>query len=170
MATLSRSVEPLERGTDGAVHPRDRWVRGGELSRSGGLDDSAFRLPGPGCGATLRPHRNDRSNHSDPRALRVSTPRGRSAMDTMRAAVFRRYGPPEVLRVEEVAIPVPRRNEVRIRVRAAAVNVGDGEMRRSEIPNLIWLLVRIAFGLRRPRRPILGAYFYSKQLLHKCWC
>jgi len=41
---------------------------------------------------------------------------------------------------------------------AVTVNTGDCEMRRREIPNMIWLLIRLFFGLRKPRKKILGAY------------
>ncbi|HTV53972.1 MAG TPA: hypothetical protein VMI06_03570 [Terriglobia bacterium] len=43
----------------------------------------------------------------------------------MRAAVYRKYGPPEVVRIEEVQKPVPKDNEVLIEVRAASVNPLD---------------------------------------------
>ena len=77
----------------------------------------------------------------------------------MRAIVYEKYGPPEVLQLKEVATPTPKDEEVRIRVHAAAVNTGDCEMRRGQVPNLIWILVRVFFGIFRPRKTILGAYF-----------
>jgi NADPH:quinone reductase-like Zn-dependent oxidoreductase len=76
----------------------------------------------------------------------------------MKAIVYTEYGPPEVLQLKEVEKPTPKENEVLIRIYAATVNTGDCEMRRSKIPNLIWFLVRIFFGLRKPRKQILGAY------------
>jgi NADPH:quinone reductase-like Zn-dependent oxidoreductase len=77
----------------------------------------------------------------------------------VKAIVYDRYGPPEVLQLREVPAPAPGEDDVLIRIRAVTVNMGDCEMRRPEIPNAIWLLVRLAFGLRRPRRRILGSYF-----------
>jgi hypothetical protein len=47
--------------------------------------------------------------------------RGLEGVQRVKAVVCRRYGPPEVLRVEDVPVPVPRRNQVRIRVAATAV-------------------------------------------------
>lgn len=77
----------------------------------------------------------------------------------MKAVVYRRYGPPDVLELDEVATPTPKPNEVRIKLRAATVTLGDCELRRREVPNLIWLIVRLFFGLIRPRKKVLGAYF-----------
>lgn len=77
----------------------------------------------------------------------------------MRAIVYEEYGPPEVLRSRDVATPEPREDEVRIRITAVTVNMGDCEMRRPETPNSIWVLARLVFGWRRPRQKILGAYF-----------
>ncbi|MDH3283460.1 MAG: NAD(P)-dependent alcohol dehydrogenase [Acidobacteriota bacterium] len=80
----------------------------------------------------------------------------------MKAVVYDEYGPPEVLHVREVEKPSPKDNELLIRIGAVAVNTGDCELRRPDIPNSIWFLVRLAFGLRRPRKGILGAYFAGR--------
>lgn len=77
----------------------------------------------------------------------------------MKAIVYEQYGPPEVLQLREVGTPEPGDGEVRIRITAVTVNMGDCEMRRPETPNSIWVLVRLVFGWRRPRKRILGAYF-----------
>ena len=69
----------------------------------------------------------------------------------MRAVVLDRYGPPEVLRVEEVKRPVPKADEVLIRVRASTVNRSDTGLRSAE-----YSFTRIFTGLRRPRKTILG--------------
>ncbi len=76
----------------------------------------------------------------------------------MKAVVYKEYGPPEVLQFTEVEKPTPKDNEVLIRIGAVTVNTGDCEMRRPEIPNTIWFLIRLFFGLRKPRKQILGAY------------
>ncbi len=80
----------------------------------------------------------------------------------MKAIVYTKYGPPDVLQLKEVEKPDPKDNEVLIRIYAVTVNMGDCEMRRSEIPNSIWFLVRIFFGLLKPRKQILGAYLAGK--------
>ena len=69
----------------------------------------------------------------------------------MRAVVQDRYGPPEVLRVEDVERPVPKDDEVLIRIRATTVTQTDTHLRKAR--PVFW---RLALGLRRPRRRILG--------------
>jgi NADPH:quinone reductase-like Zn-dependent oxidoreductase len=72
----------------------------------------------------------------------------------VRAVVHDRYGPPGVLRLDEVARPVPKDDEVLVRVHATTVTRTDCHMRRAE--PFIW---RFMLGLRRPRRRILGLEF-----------
>jgi NADPH:quinone reductase-like Zn-dependent oxidoreductase len=69
----------------------------------------------------------------------------------MRAVVHHRYGPPEVLRIEEVAQPVPGDDEVLVRVYATTVNRTDCGFRRPEP-----FIVRFFSGMLRPKRAILG--------------
>jgi NADPH:quinone reductase-like Zn-dependent oxidoreductase len=69
----------------------------------------------------------------------------------VRAVVHDRYGPPEVLRVEDVERPVPAENEVLVRVRATTVTRTDAHIRRAK--PFIW---RFFAGLLRPKRRILG--------------
>ena len=78
----------------------------------------------------------------------------------MKAITASRYGPPDVLRLSDVRTPVPKDTEVLIRVRAAEATKADCEMRSFRFSvKWFWLPLRIAFGLRRPKRPILGGYF-----------
>jgi NADPH:quinone reductase-like Zn-dependent oxidoreductase len=67
-----------------------------------------------------------------------------------------RYGPPEVLRVEEIPTPVPRKNEVRIRVRATAVTSSDCYVRGLKLSPAYRIMARLALGWNRPRQPVLG--------------
>ncbi|RLQ84698.1 NAD(P)-dependent alcohol dehydrogenase [Mycetocola zhadangensis] len=69
----------------------------------------------------------------------------------MRAAVQRRYGPPSVLESSEIGLPLPGRGDVLVQVGAAAVHPGDYFVMTGEP-----YLVRLAFGLRRPRLGIPG--------------
>jgi NADPH:quinone reductase-like Zn-dependent oxidoreductase len=75
----------------------------------------------------------------------------------MKAIVCTKYGPPEVLQLKEVETPVPRDNEVRIRILATTVTSGDSRMRSFTVPLSFWLLARIALGLRKPKKAILGS-------------
>lgn len=73
---------------------------------------------------------------------------------TMRAAVSDHYGPPDIVRIEEIAQPRPRPNEVLIRVRASAVNRTDTAF-RAGYPNF----ARAVTGLSKPRWRVLGTEF-----------
>ena len=77
----------------------------------------------------------------------------------MRAVTSRAYGPPEVLRIEEVPAPVPSARDVRVRVQASTVTSGDARIRGFRGPRIFWLPLRLALGLRRPRNPIMGMEF-----------
>ena len=79
----------------------------------------------------------------------------------MRAVVHDRYGPPEVLRLAEVERPLPQEDEVLVRVRASTVNRLDCATREANRRGglLLHTLSRFIFGLRRPKRRILGTEF-----------
>lgn len=77
----------------------------------------------------------------------------------MKAAIRRRYGPPEVLELAEVPPPSPGPREVRVRVAASSVTSGDARLRGCTDAGIFWLPIRLIFGLRRPRRPIAGMEF-----------
>ena len=74
----------------------------------------------------------------------------------MRAIVCTDYGPPDVLQLRGVPKPVPKDNEVLVRIRATTVSAADCELRRFDFAPWIWLPMRLGFGIRRPRRPVLG--------------
>ena len=77
----------------------------------------------------------------------------------MRAITYAQYGPPDVLRLADVARPVPKDDEVLIHVRAAEATKSDCEMRSFNFSvDWFWLPLRIALGVRRPKRQILGSY------------
>jgi NADPH:quinone reductase-like Zn-dependent oxidoreductase len=72
----------------------------------------------------------------------------------MKAVVWDRYGPPEVLRLEEVDKPVPADDEILVHIRAATVNRTDCHRRAAD--PFIW---RLLLGLRRPKQRTLGMEF-----------
>lgn len=74
----------------------------------------------------------------------------------MRAAVYREYGSPEVVRIEDVEKPSPRDHQLLVRVRASTVGTWDGEARSFSFPLWFWLPLRLAMGVRTPRWPVLG--------------
>ena len=74
----------------------------------------------------------------------------------MKAIVCTKYGPPEVLQLKEVEKPIPKDNEVLIKIHAAAVTVSDCIVRSGKVNLLLWIPMRIFVGFRRPRKPILG--------------
>lgn len=74
----------------------------------------------------------------------------------MKAVICERYGPPEVLRLTEIAKPAPKDHEVLVKVRATTVTVGDSRMRSFTVPRAQWLFARLYLGIRKPRRAILG--------------
>jgi NADPH:quinone reductase-like Zn-dependent oxidoreductase len=74
----------------------------------------------------------------------------------MRAIVCTKYGPPDVLAMREVPKPVPAADEILIKVQATTVTVGDFRIRSFKVPLFVWLPVRLVFGIRKPRKSILG--------------
>ncbi|MFT7219588.1 MAG: NADPH:quinone reductase-like Zn-dependent oxidoreductase [Candidatus Azotimanducaceae bacterium] len=78
----------------------------------------------------------------------------------MKAITFARYGSPDVLQLDELEKPVPKNDEILICVQAAEATKGDVEMRSFKFAvKWFWIPLRIVFGLRKPKRPILGGYF-----------
>jgi len=74
----------------------------------------------------------------------------------MKAIVYERYGPPEVLQLKEVEKPTPKDNEVLIKTYATTVTSGDWRVRSLNVPVGFWLIMRLVFGVSRPKQPILG--------------
>ena len=77
----------------------------------------------------------------------------------MKAIVCTAYGGPDVLKLEEVEKPRPKAGEVLVHVHATTASRADCEIRRFEFPAWIWLPIRLAFGVFRPRVRILGQEF-----------
>jgi len=80
----------------------------------------------------------------------------------MKAVVYEKYGPPEVLQLKEVEKPVPKDNEVLIRVYAATVPAEALLLRSLPFSPLLWFLMRIGIGLIKPRKTMLGSELAGK--------
>ena len=82
----------------------------------------------------------------------------------MKAIVYEKYGPPEVLQIKEVEKPAPKNNEVLIKIIATTVHRGDVRMRGLIIPGPRWqrLMARLFLGIRKPKRAILGMELAGK--------
>jgi len=74
----------------------------------------------------------------------------------MKAIICTKYGPPEVLQFKEVTKPVPKDDEILVKIHATTVHVGDTRIRSFDVPRSQWLFARLVLGLRKPRQPILG--------------
>lgn len=83
----------------------------------------------------------------------------------MRAVVCPKYGPPEVLQIEDVEKPSPKSSELLIKIHYTTVHIGDTKIRRLEpgmgktIDVIIRPLMRLAIGISGPRKKILGIEF-----------
>ena len=74
----------------------------------------------------------------------------------MKAAVYRRFGGPEVIEIQDVARPVPAADEILIRVRATTVSAADHRSRSRDVPAGLLIPSSLVLGILRPRRPVLG--------------
>ncbi|MFC7372326.1 NAD(P)-dependent alcohol dehydrogenase [Fictibacillus iocasae] len=74
----------------------------------------------------------------------------------MRAIVYTRYGPPDVLELKQIEKPIPKDNEILVKVKATTVTVADIRSRSFTVPPAFLLPARITLGLKRPKKEILG--------------
>lgn len=81
----------------------------------------------------------------------------------MKAVTYAAYGPPSVLAIREIDRPSPKPDELLVRVHAAEVTKGDCELRSFRFP-VRWfaLPLRLAWGIRSPRKQVLGGYFAGR--------
>ena len=82
----------------------------------------------------------------------------------MKAIITTKFGPPEVLELQEVDKPTPKDNEVLVRISATTVGFGDlyarnVNYRKFAMPAPMYPLIKIMFGFRKPKKTILGAEF-----------
>lgn len=75
----------------------------------------------------------------------------------MKAAVYTKYGPPEVVHLQEIAEPVPGESDVLIRVHATTVTTGDWRVRSKVMPAPVFTLIApLVLGVFGPRQQVLG--------------
>lgn len=76
----------------------------------------------------------------------------------MKAIVCTKFGPPEVLQFRNIEKPIPKKNEVLIKIKATTVTIGDVIIRRGKHPDskFFTIMLHLAFGIRKPRKSILG--------------
>ena len=80
-------------------------------------------------------------------------------MDTMKAVVCTKYGPPEVLKIAQYKKPMPREDELLIQICATSVTNSDLFIRSSKVPLRVLLPFRLMIGIRKPRKEIIGEVF-----------
>lgn len=74
----------------------------------------------------------------------------------MKAILATTYGSPEVLQLKEVEKPLPKDNEILVKVFATSVTSGDVRVRSFTVPRSFWLPARLTLGLRKPKKAIPG--------------
>lgn len=74
----------------------------------------------------------------------------------MKAVIYTKYGQPEVLQLKDIPKPVPKDNEVLVKIYTTTAHIGDFRMRSFTVPPLYWIPFRIYLGIFGPRRKILG--------------
>jgi NADPH:quinone reductase-like Zn-dependent oxidoreductase len=88
----------------------------------------------------------------------------------MKAAICTKYGPPEVIKIGDVQKPVPKDNEILIRVIATTVQTGDCKLRdltsvntsKTNYNPVVKFLMRVMMGYNRPKNPIFGTELYGE--------
>ena len=77
----------------------------------------------------------------------------------MKAVVYKKYGPPKVLKLAEIEKPSPNQNEMLIKIHATSVTQADIKLRSLNLPPLQKFMARMFMGFRKPKNNILGMEF-----------
>lgn len=77
----------------------------------------------------------------------------------MKAIICTKYGSPEVLEIRELSKPIPKENEILVKIMATSVNSGDVRVRSLDVKGFMKVIMRLVLGFSKPRKPILGTVF-----------
>jgi NADPH:quinone reductase-like Zn-dependent oxidoreductase len=78
----------------------------------------------------------------------------------MKAIIYTKYGSPDVLQVKDIEKPIPKDDEILIKIHAVEVTKADCEMRSFNFQvKWFWLPLRVALGFIKPKKQVLGGYF-----------
>ncbi len=77
----------------------------------------------------------------------------------MKAVICTKYGPPEVLKIQDIPKPNPKNDEILIKTMASAINSGDVRVRGLKVNGFLKIVMRLMFGINKPRKPVLGTVF-----------
>ena len=77
----------------------------------------------------------------------------------MKAITSRNYGPPNVLKLEDIEKPIPKEKEILVKIFATAVTSGDARIRGLNVPFGFKFITRLVFGFKKPKQPVLGVVF-----------
>lgn len=77
----------------------------------------------------------------------------------MKALICTKYGPPEVLELQEVPKPIPKDDQILVKIISTAVNSGDARVRSLRVKGFMRVVMRLVLGISKPRKPILGTVF-----------
>lgn len=77
----------------------------------------------------------------------------------MKVAQFTKYGPPEVITIEEVDTPKPKKGQLLVKVIASSVTAADARIRAARFPKGLGFFARLAFGVLKPRVTVLGSTY-----------
>ena len=70
----------------------------------------------------------------------------------MKAVLYEKYGPPNVLKLKSIEKPKPKTDEILVKIHATTVTSGDVRLRSSDFPPLFWLPARLIFGLFKTKK------------------
>lgn len=77
----------------------------------------------------------------------------------MKAVICKSYGAPSVLQIQEIPKPVPKPNQILVKIMATAVNSGDIRVRSLGVKGFMKVIMRVVLGISKPRKQVLGTVF-----------